>query len=150
MRNNANVESTIKYQKRSLPTFEGDMMKFNLFFREFERIVDNDGALRIDEKFFALKSMLKGEPLRLVANLVEKETNYQHAKDIIKAKYQDKTKISNYIVDKIKSLPTISESNISELERTVDEIKCLYREAIDHGLEQYVIEEIMRPTILSK
>ncbi|KAH9521359.1 hypothetical protein DERF_005022 [Dermatophagoides farinae] len=45
----SNMERTIKYQRRALPTFD------------------------VDEKFFALKSMLKGEPLRLVANLLETE-----------------------------------------------------------------------------
>ncbi|KAH9497620.1 hypothetical protein DERF_013597 [Dermatophagoides farinae] len=54
-----NTERAIKYQRRALPTFNGDIIQFNLFFREFLRIVDGDPALRIDEKFFTLKSMLK-------------------------------------------------------------------------------------------
>ncbi|KAH7645465.1 retrovirus-related pol polyprotein from transposon 17.6 [Dermatophagoides farinae] len=84
----SNTERAIKYQRRALPTFNGDIIQFNLFFREFLRIVDGDPALRIDEKFFTLKSMLKDEPLRLVANLLETEDNYERAKDILKERYK--------------------------------------------------------------
>lgn len=142
--------NTIKYQKRSLPVFEGDMLRFNLFFREFERMIDNDETLSLDEKFFALKSMLKGEPLRLVANLVENAVNYQRAKEILKEKYQDEKRIAILLVEKVKSLPVINENDINELEKTVDEIKCLYREAVDHKLDSYIMENIIRPAFLSK
>ncbi|KAH9523004.1 hypothetical protein DERF_006557 [Dermatophagoides farinae] len=103
----SNMERTIKYQRRALPTFD------------------------VDEKFFALKSMLKGEPLRLVANLLETEVNYERAKNILKERYQDKQRISNIIIDRIKMLPMINVNDLDEMQKTV-------------------IEEIIRPTILSK
>ena len=146
----SNMERTIKYQRRALPTFDGDIIQFNLFFREFMRIVDGDSTLRMDEKFFALKSMLKGEPLRLVGNLLENGVNYELAKNILKERYQDKQRISNIIIDRIKMLPVINVNDLDGMQRTVDEMGCLYREAIDHGMDSYVIEEVIRPTILSK
>lgn len=146
----SNTERAIKYQRRALPTFNGDIIQFNLFFREFLRIVDGDPALRIDEKFFTLKSMLKDEPLRLVANLLETEDNYERAKDILKERYQDKRRISDIIINRIKMLPTINVNDLDGMQKIVDEMACLHREAVDHGLDSYVIEEVIRPTILSK
>ncbi|KAH7639131.1 hypothetical protein HUG17_3164 [Dermatophagoides farinae] len=47
-------------------------------------------------------------------------------------------------------LPTINVNDLDGMQKIVDEMACLHREAVDHGLDSYVIEEVIRPTILSK
>ncbi|XP_058466308.1 uncharacterized protein LOC131439387 [Malaya genurostris] len=127
---------SFKLPEIKLPEFSGDILKWFSFYDSFVSLVHNNCDLSEVQKFFYLKSTLKGEALKLVEKISVTDGNYSIALKVITDRYQNTNiLIRNHIealfkVDKVKKecpralsyLVGEFENNLGTLEKLGEEV----------------------------
>ena len=81
------AESHLKLPKLELPKFDGDVLKFQNFWDQFEAAVhDNDNVPAV-QKFTYLRSVLEGVAYHTIEGFEVTSANYQHAVDALKHRF---------------------------------------------------------------
>ena len=137
------AEAEVKLSKFNLPTFDGKVEKWLLFWESFETCVHTSDLPDV-QKLSYLRSLLKGEAARSVEGLALTAKNYDAAVDILKKRYGRPEKL---IFLHIQSLSNLKEPNLVALQDSLlSHIRGL--EALDVSGEKYGI--ILTPLVLSK
>ena len=77
----------MKLPKLELPTYSGDLLKFQNFWDQFEAAVHNNDDLPDIQKFTYLRSVLKGNALQTVEGFEVTGANYKPAVEALKHRY---------------------------------------------------------------
>ncbi|XP_072400728.1 uncharacterized protein [Diabrotica undecimpunctata] len=88
--------SNVKLPDINIRPFSGDPQEWMSFFDLFSSLVLNNPKLKSDsEKFYYLKSLLRGQPLSLIESLPVTNQNLDVAISTLKNNYEDKNKLLN-------------------------------------------------------
>ncbi|XP_022809618.1 uncharacterized protein LOC111346609 [Stylophora pistillata] len=99
----------LKLPKLELPKFDGDVLKFQNFWDQFEvAIHDNDNVPSV-QKFTYLRSVLEGIAYHTIEGFEVTSANYQHAVDALKHRFGRKRIIISSLVKSIIQLPRSNE-----------------------------------------
>nr|CAI5839603.1 unnamed protein product [Callosobruchus analis] len=90
---NINPSSNAKFPTLELPKFYGDYDKWGQFRDMFLSLVDKDRTLENTKKFYYLVSCLKGEAVKVIANVEITNENYHVAWDLLKNRYENSSVI---------------------------------------------------------
>ncbi|PFX17050.1 hypothetical protein AWC38_SpisGene18645 [Stylophora pistillata] len=102
-------QSHLKLPKLELPKFDGDVLKFQNFWDQFEvAIHDNDNVPSV-QKFTYLRSVLEGIAYHTIEGFEVTSANYQHAVDALKHRFGRKRIIISSLVKSIIQLPRSNE-----------------------------------------
>ena len=77
----------VKLPEIRLPTFSGDMLKWDSFWRTFSEAVDERQDISIAAKYFYLEGCLRGEALEELQGLKDTKNSYPIAKERLARRY---------------------------------------------------------------
>ncbi|XP_072400991.1 uncharacterized protein [Diabrotica undecimpunctata] len=125
--------SNVKLPDINIRPFSGDPQEWMSFFDLFSSLVLNNPKLKSDsEKFYYLKSLLRGQPLSLIESLPVTNQNLDVAISTLKNNYEDKNKLLNSLYQTLLDQKHINKCNASEIrnfyvtsKKTLDLIKNL-------------------------
>lgn len=107
--------SKVRLPKIDIPIFSGTIQEWSHFHSLFDSLIHQNSSLSDVEKFQYLRTLLKGNALKLIENLHLSASNYFVAYDTIKRRYEDKRLKANYYMKQIqdfKGIPSDSPSNL--------------------------------------
>ncbi|EPB65047.1 hypothetical protein ANCCEY_15890, partial [Ancylostoma ceylanicum] len=78
---------SIQLEKLALPTFDGDITKFQQFWCSFELAVHNDDSIDLSMKYLYLQSLLTGDAKVVLQDLEPSQDNYYHLVRALKKRY---------------------------------------------------------------
>lgn len=112
---NSNVA---RLPKLSIPIFDGvSLSEWNSFYALYESLVHKNGSLSDVQKFQYLRSLLKGNALKLIENIHLSEPNYNVAYDLLTKRYQNKRLLATHYIKQIedfKPIPNASPANLQK------------------------------------
>ena len=113
------VSSTIgsKLPKLNLPIFSGKYSDWTPFIDLFDGTVDKNSSITDVQKLQYLKSSLKGDPAKLLANLPITNGNYSIAKQMLKDTYGNRRMISHVHIEAIVEFPLIKKECPEQLRK---------------------------------
>ena len=89
-----------KLPKLEIPSFNGDYLDWTSFKDSFEAAIHNNATVTKVQKFNYLKSLLKGEAARHIADFALTEANYDLAWKQLHDRYQNKCKLAMAVLDR--------------------------------------------------
>ncbi|XP_052750040.1 uncharacterized protein LOC128200486 [Galleria mellonella] len=111
-----------------IPNYCGEIREWNNFKNLFLSVIDKNSTLSKIEKFYYLKSYLKGEAASLISSLPIKEDNYEIAWMTLEKRYENKMLTVNHYL-KILNYNTITRDNIkdflSKLQQSLDALNAM-------------------------
>ncbi|XP_031334025.1 uncharacterized protein LOC116164038 [Photinus pyralis] len=110
----------IKLPTMNLPLFDGRYDCWMNFYDIFEALVNKNDTLTNIQRFFYLKSSLKGEAAHLLSSLEVTDSNYAIAWGLLKERYENKKLIINTHVKGIFELPQIVKESHKALRSLID------------------------------
>ncbi|KAF2878905.1 hypothetical protein ILUMI_27265 [Ignelater luminosus] len=119
--NHSNALNNVKLPTLKLIEFNGAYTEFTQFIDSFNALVHNNPTLSNIQRFFYLKSCLKGEPLQVISSLEVTDGNYNIALDLLRERYENKRVIVNNHVKRIVEAPSLHKQNANGLRRLLDE-----------------------------
>lgn len=94
----SNIQQKVNLPTINLPTFDGNPEKWLQFFETFNSLINEDTNLNKIQKFYYLKSCLKGGAEAVISSLAVTNDNYDIAWSILKERFQnDKMIIHSYL-----------------------------------------------------
>jgi predicted O-linked N-acetylglucosamine transferase (SPINDLY family) len=94
--------------KFNLQVFDEKYENWVSFLHLFQSTIHHNQSLSDVQKFFYLKSYLKGEPLNLLSTLPLSQSNYNVAIELLKDRYANQKKIVNTHLKALFSLPQVN------------------------------------------
>ena len=110
----------VKLPTLDLPKFYGDYEDWLHFHDTFNALVHNDPSIDDVNKFYYLKSCLKGDAAKTLLSLEVTRANYAIAWDVLTERYEDKEAIINTHVKGILDLPSVTKESHVHLRRLID------------------------------
>ncbi|XP_072392178.1 uncharacterized protein [Diabrotica undecimpunctata] len=108
--------SNVKLPDINIKPFSGEAQEWQSFFDLFQALVLNNAKLRSDsEKFYYLKTLLRGQPLQLIESLSVTNQNLEIAISMLKTNYEDKNKLLNSLYCTLFDQKTMTKCNSIEL-----------------------------------
>ncbi|RCN35856.1 hypothetical protein ANCCAN_18279, partial [Ancylostoma caninum] len=109
-----NVVSTrpnlsIQLEKLALPTFDGDITKFQQFWCSFEFAVHKDENINLNMKYIYLRSLLTGDTKAVLQDLEPSQDNYHHVVRALKKRYDCLRMNRALLHQALQELPTASD-----------------------------------------
>lgn len=120
---NVRVKTEVKLPPMEIPLFNGSYKQWLEFHDTFHAVVDSNTNLSDVEKFYYLKSVLKGNAADVIHSLEVSSTNYQEAWSLLKERYENKKIIALSHLDSMYNFPPMARESAPELRKFVDEIK---------------------------
>ena len=120
--------NAIKVKSLPSPTFSGDIRSYGIFIKDYERIM----VPRYGNDPYALYQCLIGEAKLCVTGV---EDNYNEMVSRLRNEYGDPCKITDSIVNDLKSLEPVPEGNYDKLIKTVDVIERAWLDMEKLGLK---------------
>ncbi|XP_050515916.1 uncharacterized protein LOC126890770 [Diabrotica virgifera virgifera] len=125
--------SNVKLPDIQIKPFSGKPEEFLPFFDLFSSLVLNNPKLKSQsEKFYYLRSLLKGQPLSLIESLPVTNQNLEVAISTLRNNYEDKNKLLNSLYQTLLDQKPINKCNASEIrsfyvtsKKTLDLVKNL-------------------------
>ncbi|CAI2348007.1 unnamed protein product [Caenorhabditis sp. 36 PRJEB53466] len=104
----------IQLPQMALPEFSGDILAYPAFREAFESIM---GSLVVDDltKLHYLKSVVKGEPSKLIAHIRTTQANYQLAINALDRQYGGRLRVKQVLMQQLRDLPDICHSSEAEV-----------------------------------
>lgn len=96
---------SVSLPKLQIPAFHGDILEWSSFKDTFDSAIGNNPDLSKVQKFTYLKTLVKGEALRHIADLTLTDANYDIAYQQLHDRYQNKRKITMALLDRLRSIP---------------------------------------------
>jgi len=84
-----------------LPTFSGNIGKWQEFYTLFSSLVDSDRTLTDANKFQYLRTTLQGDALSVISEFDFIPENYSLALEALKLRYENKRKLASLCLDRI-------------------------------------------------
>lgn len=117
----------VKLPPISLPEFSGSYDQWTQFHETFESLVDSNTSLTNVQKFYYLKSILKGDAFQTISSLTATDDNYSIAWDLLKERYQNKKAIIHTHVKSIFTLIPIKDDTHTNLRKFLDTFQKHFR-----------------------
>ena len=141
----------VKLPKLEIEPFDGDPLKFNQFFENFETSINTNDSLSQTEKFLYLRTLLKGPAQKCIEGLTVTESNYEKAVAKIKARFGDtKLLIATYVDCLMKLKPVGDSKNTHKLRKLFDDLETCIRNLNSLGIESSNYGPVLIPSILHK
>jgi hypothetical protein len=115
--------SRLKLPDIHLEPFFGKYTEYNSFIEMFNALVHNNEGFDSIQKFFYLRSFVKGEPYDLIKNLPVIGASYTEALKILADRYDNKCKIINEHINGLFELPVLTKSSVSVLRSLISVTK---------------------------
>lgn len=114
-------QQPIKLPVIELPTFSGRAEEWLQFFDTFDTLIHSNEALSEIQKFYYLKSSLKGDAEQVIHSLEVSARNYEIAWSILKERYQNNKLIIHNHVRALFDHPVIQKESHIALRKLLDE-----------------------------
>ena len=115
---------TVKLPKIDVPTFDGEMLRWQTFWEQFSISVDKCSDISNTEKLVYLRHSLKdGSAKNVIEGLSHSADQYKEAIDSLKARYDRPRIIHQTHVREIYQVPSLKDGSGKELRRFHDTIK---------------------------
>ena len=108
------AKSYINLPKVTIPTFDGDYLKWGQFYDIYNRMI-HTAAISNADKMFYLNSNLTGEAKALVQHLPITSENYSSAWKIITNRYNNKRIVTTALLNKLLSQPNSQQESASAI-----------------------------------
>lgn len=126
---NNGVASTVKFPQINLPTYTGNYQEWMEFHDIFQSLIHNNTNLDDVQKFYYLKSCLKGEAANVVRSLEVSANNYTVAWNLLNDRFENKRLITSSHIKSILDLDKVTKESPAALRKLSDElnkhIRCL-------------------------
>ena len=149
--------SNLKLPRIGLPRFNGDVLKFQNFWDQFEAAVHDNGYLPSVQKFTYLRSVLTGNALQTIEGFVLAGANYQPALDCLKHRYGIKRVVTSSLVKSVIKMDakfTVTAASLRDLYDTLKNrtraLEALGEDPISHGCILLPMFETKLPSELLK
>lgn len=109
-----------------LTPFDGQISNWKSFFELFTALIIDNSCLTDIQRFFYLKSALKGEALKLVDSLDITNDNFQIAVDILKKRFENQICVVNSYFNKLLEISPITKCTSAALRDFVATLKKNY------------------------
>nr|CAI5835101.1 unnamed protein product [Callosobruchus analis] len=113
----------IKLPAISLPSFSGSYDTWLEFYDCFNALIHNNVSLSSIQKFYYLRSSLKGEAAQIMASLEASDSNYPVAWELLKERYENKKLIVNKHVTALFALEPLAKENYTALRKLHDDVQ---------------------------
>ncbi|KAL9954332.1 hypothetical protein ACROYT_G041854 [Oculina patagonica] len=115
--------SNLKLPRIELPKFNGDVLKFQNFWDQFEAAVHDNDDLPNVQKFTYLRSVLTGNALQSIEGFEVTGANYQPAVECLKHRYGRKRVVISSLVKSVIKMDAKSVVTASSLRDLYDTLK---------------------------
>ncbi|XP_068756894.1 uncharacterized protein [Montipora capricornis] len=152
------VSSNLKLPRIEFPKFNGDVLKFQNFWDQFEAAVHNNVDLPNVQKFTYLRSVLTGNALKAMDGYEVTGANYEAAVECLKHRYGRKRMIISFLVKSVIKMDARSVVNASSLRDLYDTfmnrtraLEALGEDPMSHGcILLPLFETKLPPQLLEK
>lgn len=117
------TKQKVKLPEINIPTFSGNISKWESFFQLFSALIIDSKDLTNIERFIYLKTFLQGEPLKLIETLNLTHDNFQIALDILIDRYQNQFATINFLINALIDLPNLTKCTSTSLRDFITSIK---------------------------
>jgi len=138
-----------KLPRLSLPSFSGDILKWNAFWDSFETAIHTNCTLSNVQKFNYLKSLLHGEALESITGFALTNANYQKAITLLRDRYGQEHKISQRYMQALLEIPP-AENNLKSLRQFYDKVEIYVRGLDSLGQSEETYGALLVPILLNK
>ncbi|XP_053389091.1 uncharacterized protein LOC128552105 [Mercenaria mercenaria] len=147
---NASINSTNssifhRLPKLTLPTFNGDILRWQTFWDSFESTIHLNYNLTDVQKFSYLQSQLESEAANTIEGFTLTNANYARAINLLKERYGRRQKITQVLLQ----LPAPTNS-IHSLRSVYDKMESYIRSLESNGQYQDTYGNLLVPIILDK
>ena len=143
--------SAVKLPKMELKTFDGNVLKWHEFWKNFEHCVHNQPLVQELQKFSYLKSCLKGPAFVCISNFELREENYGPAIQLLKDRYGHKNVLRKAHLDSLEKLAPVSNSrDVPRLKRLYEEVESHYKALLAVNVMPHEYTATMVPKLLEK
>ena len=115
-------KESVKLPKLDIPSFKGDIMRFQEFWDAFDACINKNYTLSPIEKFTYLRSKLEGDALEAISGLSLSSGNYNEALKILDERFGDQQAIVNAHYVQLIDIPS-ARNNTMSLRALTDKIK---------------------------
>ncbi|XP_072380839.1 uncharacterized protein [Diabrotica undecimpunctata] len=117
----------IKLPNIHLRTFSGNCIEYPSFIDLFRALIVNNSQLSSNaEKFFYLKSYLKGEALKLIDRLPVTDDNFVITLDLLHSRYSNQRQIIRLYYQQLLATPTLQKCTSQSLRQFVANSKAIF------------------------
>lgn len=122
--NNAGSVSKLKLPNVQMEPFDGNYLNYCPFIEMFTALIDNDQTISEVQKFFYLRSFLRGEAYDLIKNMPVVGSSYFEALTILKTRYDNKYRIIFEHIFSLFDLESMGgQCNASALRQLISQVK---------------------------
>jgi len=126
--------ATMNVRDVKLREFSGENSDYQVWWEEFEMMIDSNAHLTTKQKFWKFRQALTGAPWTLVKGYGLRDENYEQAKKVLASRYGSERLLINKAFDQILDKPAASGS--TKASRVMfDEIKDHVQTLASHGVE---------------
>jgi hypothetical protein len=112
--------SDVSLPRLDIPKFDGNLLEWSQFRDLFTTSVDKSTSLSNAQKLAHLKTLVTGEPLRLIKTLMLTDTNYGIAWSQLVKRYQNDRELLFAIYRRFMSQPSVNPNSASSLRSLLD------------------------------
>ena len=114
----------VKVPKIDMPTFDGDILKWQTFWDQFESCVHNQSDMSEIDKFTYLQRALSSTARNCISGLMLTKENYASAVDMLKQRFGNEQALLNAYIDSFVQLPKVKSMNrVAELRQVYDKLE---------------------------
>lgn len=145
-----NITSNIKLPDINLPDFHGLYNNWMTFYDTFNTLIHENQQLSNIQKFYYLKSCLKGEAAQLIQSIEISNVNYDIAWSMLKERYENKKLIINTHMKAIYDLTAVKFESPIQLRKLLDNFNKNFRALTALGQPTIHWDTPMMYTLASK
>lgn len=130
-------QSAVKLPSVNIPEFSGKYSEYIQFKNSFDALIDSNESLSAIQKFYYLKSVLKGEASELIHNLTVTADNYHLARTLLQDRFENKKIIVNSHITEIFNCPNLTKESLTDLRGLLNRFTKNYRalQKLDENLQ---------------
>ncbi|XP_076384559.1 uncharacterized protein LOC143263580, partial [Megalopta genalis] len=117
----ADTAINIRLPTLQLPSFDGNYSDWVKFKDTFTSVIHENNSLTDIQRFHYLNTSLKGVAARVIQALGVSGTNYRHAWELLKSRYEDSTSLKRHHVNSLLDLKSIQRESDITLREFLDE-----------------------------
>ena len=143
------TSSNYRLPKLTLPTFSGELLKWQHFWDSFESTVHNNITLTDVQKFSYLQSQLDGDAARTIEGFPLTNANYNRAVQLLRERFGQTHKITHAYMQSLTQLQAPT-SNLHSLRSFYDKMEAYIRGLESLGQAQDSFGSLLVPIIIDK
>lgn len=114
------IECNVKLPQINIPTFSGNYCNWLDFRDAFRSLIQENQQLNDVQRFYYLRSAIKGDAANVIKSLETTAENYKIAFDLLTQRYQNKKLIVHNHVKSIFDMPSLNKENYAGLRQLLD------------------------------